>query len=75
MIRRVPLRLAVPEIQEVVTPRTDDTGSRRLPVSAIQGVKVGNLEASAKDPGVDFRLRISPRIRSQNSKGLNAYVC
>jgi hypothetical protein len=63
----------------------DDTGSRRLPVSVIRRVPVGNLEAIYnifERPnhaligsiwGFGFRLRISPRIRSQNCKGLNAY--
>jgi hypothetical protein len=42
------------------TPRLADAGSRRLPDSPIRGV--------------DFRLRISPRIRSQNRDSLKASV-
>ena len=45
---------------ESATPRLADAGSRRLPDSPIRGV--------------DFRLRISPRIRSQNRNSSKASV-
>ncbi len=45
---------------ESATPRLADAGSRRLPDSPIRVV--------------DFRLRISPRIRSQNRNSSKASV-
>jgi hypothetical protein len=59
---------------ESSTPRLNDTWSRRLSVSTIRGVDDSRRLPVSLSLGVVFRIRISPRIRSQNRNGSKCSV-